>query len=188
MRIAIFVALDRRDEGAQVPVPVTPVTPLKQTQSPPSALSSGQEHAPAPGRTRGFAPGPPDGPAPSCSRPRKSLGNPPGVRIPLRALHSSGRHPAGGALSRFVGVEPPRLHRTARVCAAQGLRRRGAGVDPTPPTVKNRTWLCLLAARGTNTLRFGVTTTSSEALRTGAVGCSAAFMPLWAESASLWES
>jgi hypothetical protein len=41
--------------------------------------------------------------------------------------------------------------------------------------VKNRTWLCLLATSGTTTLRLGVTSESSEALRTRAVGCCDAF-------------
>ena len=53
------------------------------------------------------------------------------------------------------GRSASRLRRSARGCAVQGLRRRGAGVEPSPPTVKNRTWLCLLATSGTTTLRLG---------------------------------
>ncbi len=82
-----------------------------------------------------------------------------------------------GGLFRFVGVERPG-------CAGpRRLRRRGfldpgpaaRDGEPSPPTVKNRTWLCLLASRGTTTLRLGVTSNRNEAVRADAVGCCDAF-------------
>jgi hypothetical protein len=46
---------------------------------------------------------------------------------------------------------------------------------PSPLTVKNRTWLCLLATSGTTTLRLGGYERRNEALRTHTVGCCDAF-------------
>ena len=85
----------------------------------------------------------------------------------------------GATLASILGPEPPKK---ACVAGGRGLDypatpqrgdilggyssgQRGqtvnllayayGGSNPSPPTVKNRTWLCLLATSGTTTLRLG---------------------------------
>lgn len=110
-------------------------TLLKQTQSPLSALPSGQEHAPASGRTRGCAPArplaarrhpPPEPPRrPVCPRPRPARPNPTQAsRAPCRpsapASPTAPRHPCAA----FCAASLP---------TPRNPRQSAGGSSPSPP-------------------------------------------------------
>jgi hypothetical protein len=124
---------------------------------------------PAPGRTRGRASGPPPEPQrrPVCPRPRSARPNPATSAATLPRVPSVRPSPPENATPASPRPVAPRRARLAdraspscaAFCAAspqtpRNPRQSAGGSNPSPPTVKNRTWLCLLATSGTTTLRL----------------------------------
>jgi hypothetical protein len=112
-------------------------TLLKQTQSPPPAPPSGQEHAPAPGRTRGRVPARP-------LAPRNPPPEPPRCPVCPRLLpaHANPTQ-ASRALCRPSAPASPTAprHPCAAFCAAshptpRNPRQSAGSSNPSPPTTR----------------------------------------------------
>jgi hypothetical protein len=138
-------------------VPVTPVTPSGNKLSRPHQLLRRAKSM----RLRQG--GPVAAPPARLLAPRRPLREPP--RRPVcprpRPARPNPNRPPRAPCRRSAPASPiaPR-HPCAAFCAASPLTprnpRQSAGdSNPSPPTLKNRTWLCLLATSGATTLRLG---------------------------------